>query len=76
MVQTTRLAKLLRAVGVGELFSRWLLLGQAVERVSLQIKSVESGPMTGLPGKYSHMMPSARPEESAWPGARGWYPKY
>ena len=39
MVQTTRLAKLLRAVGVGELFSRWLLLGESVERAKPQIKS-------------------------------------
>jgi len=43
---------------------------------SPQIKSVESRPMTGLPGKHSRRMPSARPEESDWPGARGWHPKY
>ena len=44
MVQTTRLAKLLRAVGVGELFSRWLLLGEAVERAKApdQVRLVEA----------------------------------
>ena len=45
MVQATRLAKLLRAVGVGELFSRRFLLGEAVERAEApdQVARVEPG---------------------------------